>query len=398
MTIYMNIVGLRYYALRDDRWQELFDGRGSLKPALSGRELILRRAAGAAVDGAVEALCGTEQWGNVADDQKLVASSWLEAQGLGQITTTIVGGDYDMHALTVRAELDGLSLAATPKDFVKYEEWMRSASDLPTLMPTAAEQQLDRTLSSLEWLAGQGRWSHDAFAALLPLLSLDLSGDTALRLQRLLPQLDSDAPPETRHDAHALRCALVHLGSTESRLAWKAFWQQTAARSPQMDTLRCLARHADAARLEALLLAFPGEVFALMDADPVLAVARLHYARLPRAVLRKFVSLWLLWLDSVQPAGAGEQPDRPDQFTAQQTAILAYYLLDAQRTLSSASHQAVAELFALLSGYRERTIVRKLDFQARFDSPRVQQDLHFVASKVRHLFPEVYAKIMREME
>lgn len=25
MTIYMNIVGLRYYALRDDRWQDLFD-------------------------------------------------------------------------------------------------------------------------------------------------------------------------------------------------------------------------------------------------------------------------------------------------------------------------------------------------------------------------------------
>lgn len=397
MTIYMNIVGLRYYALGDGKWQELFDGHGSLKPALSGRELILRRATGAAVDDAVEALCGNEQWGNVADGQKLVAASWLEAHGLGQITTTIVGGDYAMHALTVRAELDAQSLSVMRKDFTKYEEWMRSAADFPVLMPTAGEQQFDRTLSSLEWLTGQGRWSRDQFGGLLPLLPLDLSGDTALRLQRLLAQLDSAASPEARQDAHALRCALVHMGSTESRLAWKAFWQQTVGRSPQMATLRILARHADAARLESLLLAFPGEVFALMEADPVLAVARLHYARLPRAVLRKFVSLWMLWLDSVQPARV-EQSDRPDQFTAQQTAIMAYYLLDAQHTLSGASHQAVAELFALLSGYKERTIVRKLDFQARFDSPRVRQDLHFVASKVRHLFPEVYAKIMREME
>ena len=364
MTIYMNIVGLRYYALRDDRWQDLFDESGCLKPALSGRELILRRATGAAVDDAVEALCGNGQWGNVADGQKLVAASWLEAYGQGQITTTIVGGDYAMHALLVRADLDAQSLSAVKKDFTKYEEWMRLAADFPVLMPTAGEQQLDRTLSSLEWL---------------------------------LVQLDCAASPEARQDAHTLRCALVHMGSTESRLAWKTFWQQTAARSPQMATLRVLARHADTARLEPLLLAFPGEVFALMEADPVLAVARLHYARLPRAVLRKFVSLWMLWLDSVRPAGV-EQPDRPDQFTAQQTAILAYYLLDAQGTLSSASHQAVAALFALLSGYKERTIARKLDFQARFDSPRVQQDLHLVASKIRHLFPEVYAKIMREME
>lgn len=397
MTIYMNIVGLRYYALRDDRWQDLFDESGCLKPALSGRELILRRATGAAVDDAVEALCGNEQWGNVADGQKLVAASWLEAYGQGQITTTIVGGDYAMHALLVRADLDAQSLSAVKKDFTKYEEWMRLAADFPVLMPTAGEQQLDRTLSSLEWLVGQGRWSHDQFGTLLSLLPLDLSGDTSLRLQRILVQLDCAASPEARQDAHTLRCALVHMGSTESRLAWKTFWQQTAARSPQMATLRVLARHADTARLEPLLLAFPGEVFALMEGDPVLAVARLHYARLPRAVLRKFVSLWMLWLDSVRPAGV-EQPDRPDQFTAQQTAILAYYLLDAQGTLSSASHQAVAALFALLSGYKERTIARKLDFQARFDSPRVQQDLHLVASKIRHLFPEVYAKIMREME
>lgn len=396
MTIYMNIVGLRYYALGGKKWQELFDEHGNLKPNLQGRKLVLRRAAGGAVDDAVEALCDSEQWGHVADGQKLVAVSWLAAREQQQATATVVGGDYAMHALIVRAELDAQSLSVAGRDLSGYEAWMRAAADFPVLLPVAAEQHLERLLSSLECLVGQGAWSHEQFEQLLPLLAVDLSGDTDCRMQRLLAQMDEGGSAEAKSDAHALRCALVHRGSIDSRKAWKEFWVQEAARSPQADTLRILARRAELSRLESLLLAFPGEVFALMEADPVLAVARLHYARLPQGVLRKFISLWLLWLDSVQPAIA-EQPDRPDQFTAQQTAIMAYYLLDAQGTLSSASHQAVAALFALLSGYKERTIVRKFDFQARFDSPRVQQDLHFVASKIRHLFPEVYAKMMREM-
>ena len=170
MTIYMNSVGLRYYALGGEKWQELFDEDGNLKPNLQGRKLVLRRAAGGAVDDAVEALCDSEQWGHVADGQKLVAVSWLAAREQQQATATVVGGDYAMHALIVRAELDAQSLSVAGRDLSGYEAWMRAAADFPVLLPVAAEQHLERLLSSLECLVGQGAWSHEQFEQLLPLL------------------------------------------------------------------------------------------------------------------------------------------------------------------------------------------------------------------------------------
>ena len=172
---------------------------------------------------AVEALCDSEQWGHVADGQKLVAVSWLAAREQQQATATVVGGDYAMHALIVRAELDAQSLSVAGRDLSGYEAWMRAAADFPVLLPVAAEQHLERLLSSLECLVGQGAWSHEQFEQLLPLLAVDLSGDTDCRMQRLLAQMDEGGSAEAKSDAHALRCALVHRGSIDSRKAWKEF-------------------------------------------------------------------------------------------------------------------------------------------------------------------------------
>lgn len=403
MQILINIVGLRYYALGDNRWQQLFTPDGGIASGVSGARLVLRRSCESAVDCAVEAIAGGERWGNVADSEKLVLAAYMQSRGIDHITTTIVSGDRDMRGLQVKADIDPPAAVASCSDGGPYARWMDAAAAFPTLMPTEGEQQFSTTLASLHAATDGGQWNHRLFLRLRPLIGIDLSAEAMRSLRGLAMKARAIGGPDAAADAHTLECDIIHLGSTESRTAWLAHWLAQLD-TPQVSTLRALAAHCDAAALEPLLLSFPGDVFALLAANPVLAVARLHYARLPRATVRKFLSLWLLWewrrreADNKEGGEGGCTPDRPGQLTAQQVAIFAYYLLDNQGTLNYLSRQTIADFFALLTGYKARTLKQRLDFQSRFDTPRVRSDIARIASLLRTIMPTIYNKIQNEFD
>lgn len=400
MQILINIVGLRYYVLAEGRWQRLFTDDGGITNGVSGTSLVLRRSSEHAIGSAVEALSGGERWGNVADAEKEIVEDYLQSRGLEQITTTVVSGDRSMHGLQVLADIEPASSVPARKEFTSYKQWMESAEAFPTLMPTHDEQLLEASLASLEAQVDDGRWSPELFDQLRALMYIDISGDAAVSINRLARKLRSRGNGAMKAAAHQLECDVVHMGSAENRAAWMSYWLSQAS-SPQMSVMKAVASHADMSRLEPLLLSFPDDVFALLEADAGLAVARLHYARLPREVVRKFVSLWLLWHDRQQPDESEADaavPIRPGQMTSQQVAILGYYLLDSQKTLDITSRQSLAAFLSLLTGYKERTILRRLDFQKRFDEPHVRHDMAFVAQSVRALLPSLYQRMTREME
>ena len=401
MEYYFDIVGLRYYALQADKWKSLFNDSGRLNPDYAGRELVLRHSPSDLTTYTIEALFEGRQWGNVCDFEKVAPRSMIELMPEHALRAVVTGGCREVHSLKVMVKSDVMIQNFARNDLEEYEQWYSSACDYPSMGITQDEAQLDRLVFSLEDLLGSGSWNHDILCNMIAMGNVDLSEEMNARRLKLLTLMDNSGDADIQRDGQHLFAAIVHKGSTEERLKWADHWTTGLDDTEERKLLRMEMQHTPVEELEALLRKFPHEVFGLWQVDPVRAIATLDYAHLPRRILRLFLSLFLSWRDKQgldHLSLPQEKVPSISAFTAQQMAILCYYLMAEEKSWDSLSKRQIASVLEAISGISASNIYKRLGFQAHFSDPCVQKDLKFVAETIRDIFPRVYSLMLSEME
>jgi hypothetical protein len=402
MEYLFDIVGLRYYALQADKWKSLFNADGTLRAAYVGQSLTLRHSPSDLTTYTIEALSDGQLWGNLCDFEKLVARSLLEGVESQALRAVITGGYAEVHSLKVSVRSDVMPQIVERNDLSAYEQWYASAKGYPSLELTQEEQQLDRLVFSLEEQLSRGSWNHQLLEDVLAIGAIDLSEEMNTRRLKLLTRMDNSGDAEIQLDRQRLFTATVHKGSREERRRWASHLLDDVSGTREMDLLRLQLRQASSDELEALLISFPRNVFALWQIDPVLAIATLDYAHLPRRILRLFLSLFMAWTDrrTSLPAAAETmgQTLPVNAFTAQQLAILFYYQMHVEQTWDSVSKRQIASTIEAISGISSGNVYKRLNFQAHFNDPAMRRDLLYVANTVRDIFPTVSHRILNELK
>jgi hypothetical protein len=288
MEYLFDIVGLRYYALQADKWKSLFNADGTLRAAYVGQSLTLRHSPSDLTTYTIEALSDGQLWGNLCDFEKLVARSLLEGVESQALRAVITGGYAEVHSLKVSVRSDVMPQIVERNDLSAYEQWYASAKGYPSLELTQEEQQLDRLVFSLEEQLSRGSWNHQLLEDVLAIGAIDLSEEMNTRRLKLLTRMDNSGDAEIQLDRQRLFTATVHKGSREERRRWASHLLDDVSGTREMDLLRLQLRQASSDELEALLISFPRNVFALWQIDPVLAIATLDYAHLPRQNIAPF--------------------------------------------------------------------------------------------------------------